>query len=97
VTLEDATVHAIHRAIHDLLTDFEDQLAPFDAMAARVANFVAERTAGQEQSARRVVQEIELREREGASRRLADEEVGGGCAPTSGCLRRSARCSSGHG
>lgn len=74
--LEDATVHAIHRAIHDLLTCFEDGLEPFDAMAARVAAFVAERTEAQEASARRVVQEIELREREGASRRLADEEVG---------------------
>lgn len=73
---DDATVQAVHQAIHDLLTSFEDQLEPFDTMAARLARFVAERTEGQEQSARRVVQEIELREREGASRRVADEEVG---------------------
>lgn len=73
---DDATVAAIRGAVHDLLTGFEDDLAPFDAMSARIAAFTRERALGQEAAVRRIVQEIEARERDGAARRIAEEEVG---------------------
>lgn len=76
VKSDDATVAAIARAVHDLLTDFEADLAPFDAMAGRITAHLEERTQAQEPVTRRVIQEIEAREREATSRRVAEEEVG---------------------
>lgn len=72
---EDATVGAIRLAVHELLTGFEESLAPFDAMAARIASFTHGRTTSQDEAARPVIREIERRERDAASRRVAEEEV----------------------
>lgn len=76
VQREEATVAAIRRVVHDLLTGFDEDLAPFDAAASRIEAFVADRTLAQDRAAEPLIREIERREREGASRRIADEEVG---------------------
>ena len=73
---DDATVAAIHEAVHALLTAFEDSLGPFDTMAARIVAFAADREQAQEPVVRRLVQQIEARERDGSARRVAEEEVG---------------------
>src|SRR5690349_2858973 len=76
VKAQDETVAAIRGAVHDLLTVFEDALEPFDTMAARVGAFAADRAEMRAPVIRRLVQELEAREREGAARRVAEEEVG---------------------
>lgn len=72
----DESLEAIRQAVHDLLTQFEADLAPFDAMACRVTACAEARIRAQDQSARRVIREIERRESDAAPRRVAEEEVG---------------------
>jgi hypothetical protein len=72
---DDASAGAIARAVHDLLIDFDADLAPFDAAAARLAEFLAERTRVEDAAARRIAQAIEVRERERSSQRAGADEV----------------------
>lgn len=72
---DDATAAEIARAVHDVLTDFDADLAPFDAMAARLGRFVEDRTRAEDAIARRIAQEIEAREREEVPERAAAREV----------------------
>ena len=71
----DASVAAISAAVHDLLVDFEDDLAPFDAASTRLAEFVDERTRRDDDNARVLVQSIVQRELADAPRHVAQEEV----------------------
>jgi hypothetical protein len=72
---DDATASAITRAVHDVLTEFDSDLAPFDAIAARLGAFLDERTRAEDAAARRIAQKIAVREREQASMRAGDEAV----------------------
>ena len=71
----DPTVAAISAAVHDLLVDFEEDLAPFEAAAARLAEYVDERTRGDDEGARPLVQAIVQRELADVPRHVAQEEV----------------------
>jgi hypothetical protein len=69
-------VAAIAAAVHDLLTEFDADLAPFGAAAARLERFLAARTLAEEEGARPLVQAIAQREAAEAPRRAAEAEVG---------------------
>jgi hypothetical protein len=71
----DATVAAIAAAVHDLLSGFDAELAPFDAAADRLAGFLAARTRAEDEGARPLIQAIAQREAADAPRRAAQEEV----------------------
>lgn len=72
---DDATVAAIAQAVHDVLTQFDEGLEPFEAAAARLSGFLAVRTASEDSVAARVARAIEGREHEDLPRRRSGEEV----------------------
>ena len=73
---DDPTVAAIAACVHDLLTDFDADLAPFSAQATRLARFVEGRTRAEDEDARRLIQAVVARETADLPRRAAEEEVG---------------------
>lgn len=72
---QDATVREIAAAVHGLLTDFGEELGPFEAAAGRLARFLAERTRLEDEGARAVIQAVVRREAAQAPLRAAEAEV----------------------
>lgn len=72
---EDATVREISAAVHGLLTDFGEELGPFEIAADRLARFLAERTRQEDEGARPMIQLVVRREEDEAPLRAAEEEV----------------------
>lgn len=75
VGADDATVAAIAACVHDVLTDFDADLAPFSAQSTRLQRFVEGRTRAEDEDARRFIQAIVARETADLPRRAAEEEV----------------------
>jgi hypothetical protein len=75
VGADDASVRAIANAVHAVLVDFDADVRPFDAAAAALEEFAAQRARDGDEAARPMVQAIVQRETADLPRRAALEEV----------------------
>jgi hypothetical protein len=71
----DATVTAITTAVHTVLNEFDADVAPFEAAATCLEDFIANRTRAEEGAVRPMIQALVQRETEDLPRRAAQEEV----------------------